>query len=72
MNKYAVELNQHTTSTLVLTNLKRAKIQAREKELTAQLNKYVRTVSTNIMASWREGRGGRPGGGGGRRRLCCR
>lgn len=61
VNKYAVELNQHTTSTLVLTNLKRAKIQAREKELTAQLNKYVRTVSTNIMASWREGRGGRPG-----------
>lgn len=58
VNKYAVELNQHTTSNLVLTNLKRAKIQAREKQLTKDLNKYVRKVSDDIMSQWSQERAG--------------
>ncbi|KAH8060915.1 hypothetical protein JL722_4204 [Aureococcus anophagefferens] len=57
VNKYA-ELNQHTTSNLVLTNLKRAKIQAREKQLTKDLNKYVRKVSDDIMSQWSQERAG--------------
>ena len=48
------ELSEATTSKLVVTNMKRAKIAAREKQLTRDLHKYVQKASDDVVAQWRQ------------------